>query len=194
MPVPTPTVEPTPTPEPQYTSVSGVKIWQDNNDEAGLRPDSIVVRLLRNGTVIEEKTVTAASGWRYSFSNLLESDPVTGELYVYTVDERMLNNYYSRVDGYNIVNVLLPNPPEPRTPIDPDDPTTWLPNYPTPLGYPSEESLENLIFLLDYGTPLWGGLLGTGDETPMYPYIFSAIGAAALIALLVLNRKKKRQI
>ena len=48
----------------------------------------------------------------------------------------------------------------------------------------TEEEFEDLLDMLDYGTPLWG-MLGTGDETPAYPFVFAGIGAAAIIALIV---------
>ena len=56
----------------------------------------------------------------------------------------------------------------------------------------NEEELEELIDLFDYGTPLWGGLLGTGDETPTYPYVFGGAGALALLALLLIGRKRRK--
>ena len=56
----------------------------------------------------------------------------------------------------------------------------------------TEEELEDLADILDYDTPLYGGLLGTGDRTPIYPFIFAAVGAAALIILLVFGRKRRK--
>ena len=194
-PVPTPTVEPTPTPVPQYISVSGTKTWVDNDDAEGRRPESITVRLLQNGAVIQEQTVTAASGWRYTFSNLPQNDPATGEAYTYTINERIVNGYYARVDGYNLENTLIPDAPVPRIPHDPNDPATRIIEYRTPLGVKAieltEEDLEGLMDLFDYGTPLWGGLLGTGDEVPVYPFVFGGIGIAAVIALLLSRKKRK---
>ncbi|HEN3111187.1 TPA: Cna B-type domain-containing protein, partial [Streptococcus agalactiae] len=44
---------------PETTEVSGTKVWDDNDDQDGLRPTSIKVNLLANGTVINSQTVTA---------------------------------------------------------------------------------------------------------------------------------------
>ena len=55
-----------------------------------------------------------------------------------------------------------------------------------------EEELEDLLTIFDYGVPLWGGLLGTGDEIPAYPFVFGGLGLLALAAYIALNRKGKR--
>ena len=69
-------------------------------------------------------------------------------------------------------------------------------DYDTPLAGLQEEELEDLVDLFDYGTPLWGELLKTGDETPIYPFIFGGVGVAALAALILLTvfgKKKKEE-
>ncbi|MBQ8972484.1 MAG: LPXTG cell wall anchor domain-containing protein [Clostridia bacterium] len=35
-------------------------------------------------------------------------------------------------------------------------------------------------------------LLGTGDETPVYPYVFGGVGVAAIVILLIFGRKRKK--
>ena len=54
------------------------------------------------------------------------------------------------------------------------------------------EEFDDLLDILDYGTPLFG-MLGTGDEIPAYTFVFGGIGTAALVALL-LTRKKRRNV
>ena len=114
-----------------------------------------------------------------------------GQMYTYTVAEKLVHGYYTIVDGYDITNVLLPS----EVPNDGTDPENPTPDIKTPRGFapPSltEAELQNLISLLDYGVPLWGGLLGTGDEVPAYPYVFTGIGFAALLALALTIRKKR---
>ena len=51
--------------------------------------------------------------------------------------------------------------------------------------------MEDLIDLFDYMTPLWG-MLGTGDETPAYPYVFGGVGALAVVALAFFGRKRRK--
>lgn len=187
-PVPTDTPEPTPMPMPIMISIGGNKTWKDNNDADGVRPSSITVRLLRNGEVYQEKVVTAADNWHYEFTDLLDRDPETGEMYEYSIREQMINGYYAFAVGYDLTNVRF-TPPE--HPTDPDDP-----NYTNPaieaFSHLTEEELEDVIELFDYGTPLWGPLLQTGDEIPVYPFVFAAVGFVALLVLWILGRKRRR--
>ena len=60
-----------------------------------------------------------------------------------------------------------------------------------PFGSKSEGELEDLFDLFDYNTPLWG-MMGTGDETPVYPYVFGGAGVLAVVALLVFGKKRKK--
>ena len=202
LPSPTPTVEPTatpeptPTPEPERTNVTGHKTWNDDDNANGTRPSSITVRLLRDGVVIDERTVTAQDGWSYTFNDLPVADE-NGNAYTYTVNERMVSGYYGQTDGYDLINTLLPDVPDtPDTPNTPNTPNTpYRPRIPS--GFvtmrPNVDELESLIELFGYGTPLWGGLLPTGDEIPAYPYIFAGIGAAAIAVLGITSRKRRKQ-
>ena len=70
-----------------------------------------------------------------------------------------------------------------------DVPTTGTPR--PPFEDKTEEELEEMFDLFDYETPLWGALLQTGDDIPAYPFVFGGIGLAALLALALLNRRKK---
>ena len=58
----------------------------------------------------------------------------------------------------------------------------------------TEEEVDEFTDILDYGTPLWGQLLGTGDETPIYPFVFGGIGVVAIIALVFFGRKRKKKV
>lgn len=162
-----------------YIDIAGTKTWVNDTEEE--RPESITVQLLRDGAVLEERTVTAGDDWAYSFGTLPQ-DNGYGHVYAYEVTEQMVSGYYLTVDGYNLTNVRVPTrepgtPPEPRTPRFREFP---------------EEGLEELIDIFDYDVPLWGGLLGTGAEVPVYPFVFGGIGCAAVIVLIVFGRKKKK--
>ena len=184
-PVPTAAPTPTPTPEPELIDITGNKTWNDNDDELGLRPESVTVRLMRNGETIATTTASAATGWTYSFTGL-PADDGRGNAYTYTVSEQMVSGYFSRVNGYDLVNELIPT-----TTLLRNDDGTIIREYGVPLGALTEMELEDLIDLFDYGTPLFG-LLGTGDDIPAYPFVFGGIGIAALIALAVAGRRKRR--
>lgn len=157
----------------EYTSIAGRKIWDDHDDANGIRPNAVTVRLVRNGTVMKEQTVTAADNWQYSFDDLPVYDK-SGKPFVYTLSEQPVNGYYAQVDGYNLVNKLLEEAAPPQVPT---------------IERLSEKELENLIYLPNYRTPLYSALLGTGLELPAYPFVFAGFGC---IALLVASRKKRR--
>ena len=115
---------------PAKIDVKGQKIWDDANDKDGIRPDSIVVKLLANG-VDTGKTATssAASGWTYEFTDL-DRYQDGGKEIVYTIKESYVpKGYTSEVIGANIVNHHKPKDPEPNKP---QDPKTNKPKDPEP--------------------------------------------------------------
>ena len=97
---------------PEETSVSVNKVWNDNNDQDGIRPEEIVVELLKNE---EEtgKTVTLDVGnsWTATFDDL----PVyeNGEKITYTVKEITVDGYEVQIsingeNNYTITNTHTP--------------------------------------------------------------------------------------
>ena len=101
-----------------YVSITGHKIWDDDDDIRGIRPDSITVDLLADGVVVRKATVTASNGWQWCFNNLERHR--NGTPIVYTVCEEPVEGYISMVDGYNIINYYIPEPVEPDTPVEAD--------------------------------------------------------------------------
>ncbi|HFU4084157.1 TPA: SpaH/EbpB family LPXTG-anchored major pilin [Streptococcus suis] len=90
---------------PEVVDVSGTKTWEDNNDQDGMRPASITIRLLKNGTEIASKIVTEADGWAWSFTDLPKYE--AGELITYTITEDTVSGYSSAVSGYNVTNTQV---------------------------------------------------------------------------------------
>ena len=80
---------------PGITSVKVTKIWNDNNNQDGLRPTSISVSLIANGNEANPvKTVdlNSENSWTYIFTNLPEKS--NGENINYTIVEN------TKIDGY----------------------------------------------------------------------------------------------
>ena len=187
----------------EYKEITGVKTWVDDDNAGGKRPSFITVHLLRNGVEVATRTVTAETGWNYSFG-MQPVDDGYGNLYHYEVREDGIPGYFCRVDGVNLINTALPNTPgNPNVPTDSDSEytptgrrvqTRKTATPPPEFDKYGEEELEEMTDIFDYGTPLWGGLLGTGDETPIYPYIFAGVGVVAVVALLVFGRKRKKKV
>ena len=91
---------------PEKTTITGSKTWNDVDNQDGVRPDSITVKLLANGRVIDHKEVTINNNWSWSFEHL----PVyeKGTKITYTIREDTVKDYETRVDGYNIINTHIP--------------------------------------------------------------------------------------
>jgi len=59
----TPPVVPEPESDIIYKSFAFSKVWDDNNNAAGKRPDSITLELYQDGVYVTDMTLTAADGW-----------------------------------------------------------------------------------------------------------------------------------
>ena len=146
-PEPTPTIPPTVTPQPgtpetpstpvPTTSVSVMKIWDDDNDAYGKRPSNIRVTL-SNG---QSYNLNAGNGWSVTVNNLPAVDG-NGNAIRYSWSE-------SSVLGYTLVSTVTTGtttiftnryrptvvPPSPgTTPTPEDEPPVIIEDYDTPLG------------------------------------------------------------
>ncbi len=92
--------------EIEKVSVEGTKTWNDNNNQDGIRPDSITVNLYADGTKVDSKEVTEEDNWAYSFDNLDKFKD--GKEIVYTVSEDTVDGYTGNVNGYDITNTHSP--------------------------------------------------------------------------------------
>ena len=82
---------------PQRMAVTVSKTWDDNNDEDDVRPDSIVVFLLRNSAKVDEVELGEDNNWTYTFTNLPVY--VGGEAVNYTaVEPTVLRDYWSEYE------------------------------------------------------------------------------------------------
>ncbi|NIB83986.1 Cna B-type domain-containing protein [Streptococcus sp. CCUG 71758] len=106
---------------PEKTTVKGKKIWNDENNKDGIRPDSIKVKLLADGKeTVQEATVSEATGWTYEFTGLERYKDTKGTEFKYSVVEVPVDGYTSEVIGTNIVNHHKPKDPEPNKPQNPE--------------------------------------------------------------------------
>ena len=86
---------------PKVTNVAGEKVWNDDNNRDGIRPEKITVKLLADGKEVASQEVSAATEWKYNFENL----PVkkAGKDIKYTVKEVAVEGYTSAVAEGNAV-------------------------------------------------------------------------------------------
>ena len=86
----------------EKTAITVGKIWNDANDQDGVRPTVITVNLYANGTKIDTKTLDASMNWSYTWTDLDKN--AGGKPIVYTVDEVTVDGYTTTVDGLVITN------------------------------------------------------------------------------------------
>ena len=180
----------------EYKQLTGTKTWREVSaaelsTALANRPSEITVHLIRNGVEVGTATASDMTGWKYDFGKWPVDDGY-GNIYDYTVREDSVTGYYARVDGLDLVNISLTTPDKPDRPDRPVTPRKTI-TPPPPFKNLNEEEMDELTDILDYGTPLWGTLLGTGDETPVYPYVFGGVGVLAIVALVLFGRKRKKK-
>lgn len=103
----------TPVVKPE-TSVSVRKVWNDNNNQDGIRPESISVYLLKNGSKIEPPvTLSESNGWFYTW-NHLDAKNADGTNVTYSVQEDTVEGYNAPVltgdmmQGFTLTNTHTP--------------------------------------------------------------------------------------
>ena len=79
----------------KYLNLEATKVWDDQDNVEGLRPESIEFQLYKNGTA-EGKPVALSAGnnWKVTFSNLPDKDS-NGNLISYSVKEVKVPDYYT---------------------------------------------------------------------------------------------------
>ena len=98
---------------PEKTSVAVTKVWEDNDNQDGIRPASVTVYLYANGKKVEGKELilNQANGWAGSFTGLDKF--AGGEEIRYTVAEAAVaEGYKATVNGGVITNTHTPEKTE----------------------------------------------------------------------------------
>ena len=105
---------------PGKTSLQVTKAWEDKNDQDGVRPNSVTIKLLADGVETGKKLVlTKANKWTGSFTDLDEYKD--GKKIVYTIKEEPVGNGYKSVitgnekEGFVVTNVRTPEQRIPKT-------------------------------------------------------------------------------
>ena len=89
---------------PETISISGTKVWYDENDRFGIRPNSITLQLYADDeqTAVATSTATASNNWSYTFANLPRYK--AGQEIIYTVKEQAVLGYSSNADEGLVVS------------------------------------------------------------------------------------------
>ena len=84
---------------PEMVKLSGHVIWDDNDDEAGLRPIKVTVGVERDGKFYKGKTLYKEDN--YDFGDVLKSEEEK-----YVLFQRIVPYYETTIEGFNIRNKL----------------------------------------------------------------------------------------
>ncbi|WP_300745868.1 Cna B-type domain-containing protein [uncultured Bifidobacterium sp.] len=97
---------------PQTTAISVHKVWEDSDNQDGIRPNNVHVELYANGVATgRTATITGANNWTVTFSGLPVYD--SGKAIAYSVREQAINGYTTKIsgtaaNGYTITNSHTP--------------------------------------------------------------------------------------
>ncbi|MBO7245137.1 MAG: Cna B-type domain-containing protein, partial [Clostridia bacterium] len=107
-----------PVPEVQYLveklDFEVTKLWDDDNDRDGIRPESVVIKLYVNDVEVRNATLTkdnetATNTWKHIFADVIVYK-LPGEEVNYKIEEVVDEDsgYTATVDGLTITNVHVP--------------------------------------------------------------------------------------
>ena len=174
---------------PEVVEIPVTKIWKDNDNQDGLRPEKITVRLHADGQEVAVKEITATDNWRASFTDL----PVykEGKKIAYTITEDPVAGYTATIDGFTVTNHHTP----PSTTTPPPSTTTPPPSTTTPSTTPSTTTPSTSEKPETPTTPTEGKkkiLPSTGEVVAYGLTILGALLAVFALALLLRGKRKEK--
>ena len=96
---------------PETTARAVEKVWNDNNNQDGLRPDSIQVKLKANGTIVENVALNESNNWKHTWNGLPKNE--NGNEINYEIEEiSTVSGYTTTYDNQNnngIVTSVITN-------------------------------------------------------------------------------------
>ncbi|MGM9892602.1 Cna B-type domain-containing protein [Limosilactobacillus sp.] len=175
---------------PAVTTVNVKKVWNDANNQDGLRPTTITVQLLANGQVVAETQLSAANDWTASFSKL----PVNsrGQVISYTVKEVNVPSGYQSVVTRDGDNLVITNTHVPSVPGKPDTPSVpATPGQPGQPFVPGQPVTPSRPVVPQHNQPqpekTSGELPQTGNSDPL-----AILGLGILLGEMALGLAVKR--
>ena len=88
------------------------KEWIDNDNQDGIRPDSITIKVMNGNSLVESKEITEKDNWSYTFKGLCKYEDNyeddSEHMIKYSVDEVMVPGYKKTISGFNITNSHSP--------------------------------------------------------------------------------------
>ena len=99
--------------EVKKTEISVEKVWDDMQDQDGIRPESITVKLLAGKEVVKEAVLNEENKWSYTFTDLDVN--AAGKEIKYSVEEVKVDGYKSKVTGSAEEGFIVTNTHTPET-------------------------------------------------------------------------------
>lgn len=95
---------------PEITLRNISVVWEDNNDQDGLRPDTVSVKLKGNDKFIDSSELNEDVEWKHSFTKLPVRE--NGNEITYTAEENEIPGYTTNIEktdtGYVFTNTHIP--------------------------------------------------------------------------------------
>ncbi len=89
------------------TAAATSVVWNDSDNAAGIRPDSVQVRLLADGKPYgAAKEASAKNGWSVAWENLPVTQRGKTDAIVYTAEEKEPEGYAVSVSGLTVTNTI----------------------------------------------------------------------------------------
>ena len=92
------------------TEITVEKVWDDADDQDGIRPESVTVKLMAGKEVVKEEVLNEENKWSYTFTDLDVN--AEGKAIKYTVEEDEVEGYEAKIqetdNGFVITNSHTP--------------------------------------------------------------------------------------
>ncbi|OKL47345.1 Cna B-type domain-containing protein [Boudabousia marimammalium] len=153
---------------PDMVIIPVSKTWNDKDDAAQVRPDSVEIELLADGAPTGKiLRLTAKNGWSGTFEALKKAED--GHVIEYSVKEKTIPAYESQISGttkygFLVTNTYKPTPPPTPTTVPTPVPTPSSVEPPVPGGGLSQTGLDLFPGMVAVLALLTGGLLLVGGR------------------------------
>ena len=89
------------------TEINVTKVWNDSNNQDGIRPQNVTVHLFADGVEVNKTTLNATKSWKFTFKDL----PVykEGKKIKYTISEDVVSGYTTVISNATVGNFTITN-------------------------------------------------------------------------------------
>ncbi|MGX6969476.1 Cna B-type domain-containing protein [Vagococcus bubulae] len=93
--------------------IEGEKVWNDSNNQDGVRPNAVTIELFANGKSVMKQEVSEQNNWKFQFKGLPKYE--NGKEIVYTAKEiNVPKGYNSTINNDENGNIVITNSHEPE--------------------------------------------------------------------------------